>query len=68
MKRPKRAIRIVKRKAEPGNPKDFDELTILPLIPGINNKVIALIGDHIIYNGNIIKMGENKNEKKKRST
>lgn len=53
MKRPKRAIRIVKRKAEPGNPKDFTEVTILPF----QGNVIAKIGDIIILNGKVIKDG-----------
>ena len=40
MKRPKRAIRIVRRKKEHGNPKDFDELVIMPF----QGNVIAQIG------------------------
>ena len=51
MKRPKRAIRIIKRKAEHGNPKDFTEITILPF----QGNIITQIGNTIILNGKELK-------------
>lgn len=60
MKRPKRAIRIVRRKKEHGNPKDFDELVIMPF----QGNVIAQIGDTIILGGKILNNENNKTKKR----
>lgn len=57
MKRNSRSLRIIKRKTEHGNPKDYSKVELFTF----ENKVVAIIDDNtIIYNGKVI-----KNEQKK---
>ena len=59
MKRPSRAIRIVKRKAEHGNPKDYTKVEIFPSTPLGS---IVIIEDNIIINEKVYKYEKKEKE------